>query len=72
MEATNKFYDFNKSLERIDEILNADNKQYEEKKSIPSRDTLTFTNGFYVDCTALFVVIIIACYAISRMLLVYR
>lgn len=55
MEATNKFYDFNKSLERIDEILNADNKQYEEKKSIPSRDTLTFTNGFYVDCTALFV-----------------
>ena len=46
MEATNKFYDFNKSLERIDEILNADNKQYEEKKFIPSRDALTFTNGF--------------------------
>lgn len=31
MEATNKYYDFSKSLERIDEILNADNKQYEEK-----------------------------------------
>lgn len=55
MEATNLVYDFEKSLERIDEILNADNKQYEEKDSIPSRDTLTFTNGFYVDCTALFV-----------------
>ena len=55
MEATNLDYDFEKSLERIDEILNADNKQYEEKDSIPSRDILTFTNGFYVDCTALFV-----------------
>lgn len=55
MKATNLVYDFNKSLERIDEILNADNKQYEEKQSIPSRDELTYTNGFYVDCTALFV-----------------
>jgi len=55
MEATNKYYDFQKSLERIDEILNADNKQFEEKNSIPARSELTFTNGFYVDCTALFV-----------------
>jgi class 3 adenylate cyclase len=55
MEATNKTYDFNASLERIDEILNADNKQYEEKDSIPARSCLTFTNGFYVNCTALFV-----------------
>ena len=55
MEATNKTYDFNASLERMDEILNADNKQYEEKNSIPSRDSLTYTNGYYVNCTALFV-----------------
>lgn len=55
MKATNVKYDFGKSLERIDEILDTDNKQYEEKDSIPSRDTLTFTNGFYVNCTALFV-----------------
>jgi class 3 adenylate cyclase len=55
MEATNITYDFDKSLERIDEILNADNKQYEEKSSIPSRSSLTYTNGFYVNCTALFV-----------------
>ena len=55
MEATNKAYDFASSLERIDEILNADNKQYEEKNSIPARSGLTFTNGYYVDCTALFV-----------------
>ena len=55
MEATHKVYDFIKSLERMDEILDADNKQYEEKDSIPSRSELTFTNGFYVNCTALFV-----------------
>lgn len=55
MEATNKTFDFNASLERIDEILNADNKKYEEKDSIPVRSNLTFTNGFYVNCTALFV-----------------
>lgn len=55
MEATNKTFDFNASLERIDEILNADNKKYEEKDSIPARSNLTFTNGFYVNCTALFV-----------------
>lgn len=55
MEATNKVYDFDKSLERIDEILDSDNKQYEEKDSIPSRSSLTFTNGYYVNCTALFV-----------------
>ena len=55
MESTNKAYDFSASLERIDEILNADNKQYEEKNSIPARSSLTYTNGFYVNCTALFV-----------------
>ena len=55
MKATNIEYDFNKSLERIDEILDGDNKQYEEKDTIPSRDSLTYTNGFYVNCTALFV-----------------
>ncbi len=55
MEATNISYNFSKSLERIDEILNADNNQYVEKKLISARSSLTFTNGFYVDCTALFV-----------------
>ena len=55
MEATNKAYNFADSLSRIDDILNADNKQYEERKSIPARSSLTHTNGFYVDCTALFV-----------------
>ena len=55
MEATHKSYVFEDSLGRMDEILDADGKQYEEKNSIPSRSYLTYTNGFYVNCTALFV-----------------
>lgn len=56
MEATHKpIYSLESSLKRIDEILNADNKSFEESSSIPSRDKLTYTNGFYVYCTALFV-----------------
>lgn len=55
MEATHKEYSFLDSLSRMDDILNADNKQYEEKDSIPARSSLTYTNGFYVKCAALFV-----------------
>lgn len=48
-------YDFEKSIVRIDEILNESDKSFEELDSIPSRDKLTYKNGFYVNCTALFV-----------------
>ena len=55
MKATNSKYDFNKSLERIKNILDADNKSFKEVDGIPARDKLTYENGFYVDCTAVFV-----------------
>lgn len=55
MESNYQFYDFEKSLCRLDEILNADGKSYEEKNHIPKRSSLTYTNGFYVNCTAVFV-----------------
>ena len=55
MEASHSRYDFNKSIERIDEILSGSDASYEDKKSIPSRDTLTFNNGFYVECSAMFI-----------------
>lgn len=55
MESTNINYDFETSLSRIDEILNSSDSNYIEKKTVPSRSELTFTNGFYVNCTALFV-----------------
>lgn len=55
MEATNKNYDLEASLSRIDEILDASNDSFEESDSIVDRKKLTFKNGFYVYCTALFV-----------------
>lgn len=55
MEATFSDFDFNKSITRIDEVLNNSDALFEDKKSIPSRDALTFSNGFYVECASLFV-----------------
>lgn len=56
MESTHKpLYNLESSLKRIDEILNADNKSFVDSNSIPGRSQLTYTNGFYVDCAALFV-----------------
>jgi class 3 adenylate cyclase len=49
-------YDFEKSRKRIDDILDAKDISYEEVEKIPSRDKLTFNNGFYVTKTiALFI-----------------
>lgn len=48
-------YDYEKSFQRIDEILATSENAFEELDSIPSREKLTFTNGFYVYCSALFV-----------------
>lgn len=55
MEAKYSYYDYEKSIERIDEILNSSDASYEDKKSIPSRDQLTFTNGYYVDASVIFI-----------------
>lgn len=55
MKASYSAYDFTKSRERIDEILKGADADYKNKDSIPSRDDLTFTNGFNVKCSALFV-----------------
>lgn len=56
MKATHTpLFDLDASLKRIDDILKADGKSFEESDSIPNRDKLTYTNGFYVQCSALFV-----------------
>jgi class 3 adenylate cyclase len=55
MKANNKPYNLEDSISRIDEILEVQDYSYEERDSIPSRDELTFINGFYVECSALFV-----------------
>lgn len=55
MQTNLTYYNFNKSISRIDEIIDASDKSFEELDSIPSIDKLTYKNGFYVNCTALFV-----------------
>ncbi len=55
MEASYRSYKFEDSRNRIDEILDASDNDYQERKEIPSRDQLTYKNGFYVSCAALFV-----------------
>lgn len=55
MKSTNKTYDFEKSRERIKDFLNTSDVNYESLDYIPTRDKLTFSNGFYVKCTALFI-----------------
>lgn len=51
-------YNVEKSVERIDDILAAGSGGYEDKTDIPSRSSLTYTNGFYVYVTALFIDIV--------------
>ena len=46
-------YDFNKSVERIDSILTSG--VFFEKSGIPNSECLTYTNGYYIDCYAIFI-----------------
>jgi class 3 adenylate cyclase len=55
MEAKYSYYDFNNSIDRIDDVLKGSDASYENKGSIPSRDSLTFNNGYYVSCSSLFI-----------------
>lgn len=55
MQANYKAYDFEKSRTRMDEILDSSDNNYEDKNEIPSRESLTFTNGYYVYGSAIFV-----------------
>lgn len=47
-------YSLEKSLERLDSYL-SEAGTYQSVADIPSRDSLTFTNGYYVNCYAIFV-----------------
>lgn len=48
-------YNYLKSFGRIETIISESDNSFEELDSIPSRDKLSLTNGFYVNCSALFV-----------------
>lgn len=55
MQANHISHDFSASFGRIDEIIATSENAFEELDSIPSGDRLTFTNGFYVNCSALII-----------------
>lgn len=55
MESNHKTYSHLDTVERVDSILNESDTSFPEVNDIPSRDKLTYTNGYYVNCTALFV-----------------
>lgn len=52
MKTNFKEYDFEKSRERLSDILKSADKNFEEVESIPLRDSLTFNNGYYVNKTS--------------------
>lgn len=55
MDSNYRNYDYLASFDRIDRILALSQSNYEEVTELPDRDRLTYTNGFYAYCTALFI-----------------
>lgn len=55
MDSNYRTYNYLSSFQRIDAILALPAGNYEEKDALPDRDTLTYTNGFYAYCSALFI-----------------
>jgi class 3 adenylate cyclase len=55
MDSNYKPYDHLASFKRIDDILSQPDVNYEAVKQLPDRDRLTYSNGFYAYCSAMFV-----------------
>ncbi|MGW3872787.1 hypothetical protein ACWEC4_21745 [Streptomyces sp. NPDC005055] len=55
MDSNYKSYDHVASARRIKEYLTGTQSKYEEVNALPDRDDLTFSNGFYANCSAIFV-----------------
>lgn len=55
MKATKQIFSIEASDERILQILESDDNGYVDSNSIPTFESLTFENGFYVDCAAVFI-----------------
>ncbi|MFF7292011.1 adenylate/guanylate cyclase domain-containing protein [Microbacterium sp. NPDC008134] len=55
MDGNYKPYNYLSSSERISSILNQPVGTFEETDSLPDRDKLTYTNGFYAKCSAIFI-----------------
>lgn len=48
-------YEFIKSFDRIEDKISSSDNSFPERNDIPPRTDLTFSNGFYVNCTALYI-----------------
>lgn len=55
MDSNFRSYEPLASYDRIDAILSTPAGSYEEVDNLPDREQLTFTNGYYAMCTALFI-----------------
>jgi len=54
VDSNYKAYDHVASFSRVDGILAQPQSDYEEVNELPDRDRLTYSNGFYANCSALF------------------
>lgn len=55
MDGNYKNYNYISSFSRLDDILALSQSNYEEVDELPDRDRLTYSNGFYANCSTLFV-----------------
>lgn len=55
MDSNYKKYNYISSFSRLDDILALSQSNYEEVDELPDRDRLTYSNGFYANCSTLFV-----------------
>ncbi|WP_128817863.1 adenylate/guanylate cyclase domain-containing protein [Streptomyces sp. S063] len=55
MDSNFRPYDYEASFKRLKDILNQADVNYEKTDSLPDREKLTYSNGFYAYCSALFI-----------------
>lgn len=55
MKSDHVEYSLKDSVERINQMLTARDIAFEELDHLPARNALTYTNGFYVKCSVLYV-----------------
>lgn len=55
MDGNYKLYSYTSSSDRIKDILNQPAGVFEEVDGLPDRDRLTYSNGFYGMCSAVFI-----------------
>ena len=48
-------YNYETSFQRIEDKISSSDDSFPERDNIPPRSELTFSNGFYVNCTALYI-----------------